>query len=68
MLTASVVVPMLMKSEALSGISRAAARADRLLLVGRDLAARLVLHVLDAGRKQRAAMDARQQPLLAQDR
>ncbi len=35
-------------------------------LVGRDLAARLVLNILDAGRKQGATMHARKQALLAQ--
>src|SRR5690606_20762736 len=39
---------------------------DRLLLVGGDLEARLILHVLDAGREMRAAVDARKQALVAQ--
>ena len=38
---------------------------DRLLLLCGDLAPRLIFHVLDAGRKQRAAMDACQQALVA---
>ena len=40
-------------------------KTDRLLLVGGDLAPRLVFHVLDAGREQRPAMDASQQALVA---
>ena len=40
--------------------------ADRLFLFGSDLAPRLIFHVLDAGRKQRAAVNAGQQPLLAE--
>ena len=64
--TSSVVVPILMKSEQSLGMSSAARRADALLLVGRQLAARLIGDVLDAGREQRAAMGAGQQALVAE--
>src|SRR5690606_28917991 len=40
--------------------------ADRALFVRRDFPPRLIFHVLDAGRKQRPAMDAGQQALVAE--
>ncbi len=49
----------------LVGDARRGGAADRLLLIARDHAARVVADVLHARRQDRAAVDARQQPLVA---
>ena len=48
------------------GNQRRGGASDRLLLIGRDLSAGLVLDILDARRKQRSAVDSRQQALVAE--
>ena len=54
------------EQRAVVGNQRGRGAADRLLLLGGDEAARLVGEVLDAGRDDRAAMDARQRALVAE--
>ena len=64
-LTASVVVPILMNSEALSGMRPAAARPIASFSSAAILRRASYSTFSIAGREQRAAMDAGQQPLVA---